>query len=125
MTTSDAWTWREDLQDFEFSGHFFNLDKAKKIITKRPRPVETMQVDEFAYMLIDAIIRVKAATSPKYKLDVPVIIGTLTSGRRLLLDGWHRLRKALDTKVKELPAVILTREETAEVKWKRYPYGPK
>lgn len=120
---SSEWTWRPDLQDFEFAGHFFNLDKAKRLIILHPRPIEMISVEEYGAMLTDQIIRVKAASSTKYKLDVPIIVGTLKSGRRLVMDGWHRLRKALDSGVRELPAVILTGEETIRVKWKRYPYG--
>ena len=120
---SSEWTWRPDLQDFEFAGHFFNLDKAKRLIILHPRPIEMISVEEYGAMLTDQIIRVKAASSTKYKLDVPIIVGTLKSGSRLVMDGWHRLRKALDSGVRELPAVILTGEETIRVKWKRYPYG--
>ena len=122
MPSSSDWIWKPTGEDFDLAGHIFNVDKAKRLITKSPRSVEPIRVEDFAPYLVDEIVRVRAAGSKKYQLDVPVIVGTMKSGRRILLDGWHRLRKAMDTGIAELPAVILTHEETWAIKWKRYPY---
>jgi hypothetical protein len=116
MPSSNDWTWKPTGEDYDLAGYLFSVDRAKRLIARVPRPVEMILVEEYAWFVIDGIVPIRSAGSSKYRLDVPVIVGTLRSGKRVLLDGWHRLKKAMDTGVKELPAVILTQEETMMIR---------
>jgi ParB-like chromosome segregation protein Spo0J len=40
----------------------------------------------------------------------------MKSGRRIVIDGWHRVRKAAKEGRENLPAVVLTFEETERVR---------
>ena len=46
----------------------------------------------------------------------PVLFVQMPSGEHQLIDGWHRLFRAIATGVQELPAYLLTNEEAAAVR---------
>jgi hypothetical protein len=47
-------------------------------------------------------------------LNTPIILAS-HNGSSFPIDGWHRIKKALDNNVKLLDAYLLTEEETKEI----------
>lgn len=95
---------------FDCVGHEFDIQKAKRIIVKSPRPVVKVNVANYS-ALLDSVVKLDRR-NVTYDLSVPIIIGTLRNGGLLLLDGWHRVQGAVKEGVEELPAVILDKDET-------------
>jgi hypothetical protein len=120
-------------QRFHFGPWVFNVDQAETIIAERPRETHVLPVESWAraYGLDEpedthriSLIgpgpdfdRAYAMTSD---LTVPVIIATLhseeTGDGPLLIDGTHRLYRAHIEGMTELPAYVLSVEESLEIR---------
>ena len=88
----------------------WDVRRAKIILVQRPRRIEVISLDRyrnfFERMLEEALIRedtIWHAVDP----ELPAIFGT-EDGKKLLLDGRQRLRKALNGGMDQLPIVTLT-----------------
>jgi hypothetical protein len=114
---SSDWIWQdEDEEIFDCNGLAFDITKAKEFVTKTPRPIEIVRVDAFSGLIEAVPVRLSAKRKAKTDLRVPIFIGTLKNGGRLVIDGWHRVGRAADEGVAELPAVVLTQEETKKIR---------
>lgn len=93
---------------FQMLAWRWNITAAKKL-TQGRAPDGKIDPKEWAGMLrLVAISREHAA---QVDLSVPLIVATVPNGGMLIIDGWHRLHKALKIGALELPAVVLTVEE--------------
>jgi hypothetical protein len=117
--SSSAWAWTENPRTrecHEFAGNRWDVDRAKRILGKSPREVHESSILPWVEYLMDGLIHVEGETaSSRFKLDVPIIVGILPSGRKMLLDGWHRVKKAHREGKPTLPTVYLTSAETLKI----------
>jgi hypothetical protein len=90
----------------------FDVRKAKEIIAANPRPVREINIAGCAKAHEDVKIRDGTAENPAIDLDVPVIVVSTEYGPAII-DGWHRVAKALANGREVLNAVDLTADETA------------
>lgn len=105
-------------ESFFYYGMEWDVREAKRIIYQNPRPISQFPVKSVEYYIKSGAI----ATNNTYKdanLSIPVILisakGEDESGQ-FPIDGWHRIRKALETGVETLPSYILTPEETKKIR---------
>src|SRR3954464_11058503 len=115
MADSSETVWEPRLgEQFIFSGKRYDLAKAKDMIKATPRPVEMRPLSQFKAMYYEAV-KIDWDKAEKTDTAIPVIVGT-QEGQPILIDGWHRYAKALRTRLTELPAVILTEDETKAIR---------
>lgn len=105
-------------ETFYYYGVGWDVREAKRIIHQNPRPIQQFPVKSVEYYIRSGAI----ATNETYKnanLNVPIIListkGDEESGQ-FPIDGWHRIRKAIEEKVETLPAYVLTEEESKKIK---------
>ena len=125
---SSDFEWYVEPEVFNFVSTQFDVELAKKIIREKPRSIMKMDIthlDKFvgkkpkqeggSYTLTPMI----SVDRSKFEGDVvdlsmPVIVAS--KGKSTLpIDGWHRIAKALELGLNDLPAVLLTEEETREI----------
>lgn len=109
---------------FHFLSYAWDIDKAKKILTKKRRETTTVPLESVKGIVgkpgsISFIAVDWDAAAQKADPTVPLILGTVKPPKRgskpfvMVLDGHHRIAKAvLDGTLSELPAVLLTEKET-------------
>lgn len=123
-------------QRFQFGPWLFNVNEAKAIIAEQPRDTHTLVVHPWAHFYgLDSpdgrsfsIFRPGTSFNPDYALTTdlhkPLIVATLRSRQDetfpLLIDGTHRLYHAHIEGVTELPAHVLTVEETLGIREDAY-----
>lgn len=119
--TSAGIAWRtKEYESFCFLGAHFDVRAAKRIIVASPRSIVTVKVEQAAAFL--GAIRIDEALVAAADTEVPIIIATLVSKRKLEpecflpIDGWHRIRRASDLGMEVIPAVLLTGDETARIR---------
>ncbi|MBB6546905.1 hypothetical protein [Nonomuraea rubra] len=111
--TGDA-TSRSDRSDstgvevFQMLGWRWDITKAKKL-TQGRAPDGWIVPERWAAMI--QLIAIDAEHATQVDLSEPLIMATVPNGGMLIIDGWHRLCKALALEVEELFAVVLTEEE--------------
>lgn len=101
---------------WEAGEYEFNIRRAKRIIKKTPRPIVQVKTAQFLGVLELMVILVPEEERVEYDPSFPVIIGTMRRGGLVLIDGWHRLDLAIRVGLQEIPAVVLTKEETAKIR---------
>ncbi|MGW2157526.1 hypothetical protein [Nonomuraea sp. NPDC001699] len=109
--TSRSGTRRADssrVEFFQMMAWRWNITTAKKL-TRARTPQGRIDPREWAGIL--RLIAISTEHAAQVNLSEPLIVATVPNGGMLVIDGWHRLYKALDTGVPELQAVILTAEE--------------
>ena len=106
-----------ECEDFSYGGRAWDVRKAKRILYKNPRPKVMFPVRSVKSYIDHGLIN----TGRNYRdadLNIPLILissrGDDVSGQ-FPIDGWHRIRKALENGVKELPAYVLNGEESKEI----------
>ena len=119
-----VWKYYED-EYFSFLGEVWSVSKAKQILIKKPR--EIVHIDpklfepliggftSFGTIRMGVGIDRNKLSSNKIDLSIPVIIVEKDNGKHMLIDGWHRLAKALNNKLKQLPAVVLDLIENRQI----------
>jgi hypothetical protein len=124
------------IQRFQFGPWLFNVNQAKAIIAKRPRETHSLVVQPWAHFYgLDtpdgqsfSLLRPSSSFDAAYALTTdltePVIIATLRSRQDeqfpLLIDGTHRLYRAQNEGVTELPAYVLDVAETLTIREDAY-----
>lgn len=93
---------------FQMMAWRWDITTAKKL-TRARVPQGRIDPREWAGML--RLIAISTEHAAQVDLSEPLIVATVPNGGMLIIDGWHRLYKALDNGVPELQAVILTAEE--------------
>lgn len=106
-------------ETFSLYGNAWDVREAKRIIYKNPRSIESFPVKSVKYYVEMGLIAIG-----KYKnadLGIPLIListkGDDKSGQ-FPIDGWHRIKRALEEGIEELPCYILTEEESKKIKSK-------
>ena len=95
----------------------YDIQQAKHLIVQFPRPVELIDLERYGQLFRDSLKSVRLVDQPdNVDTSLPVILGRKPGGRKFLLDGWHRMARALESNLTHLPAVLLTEEETATAK---------
>jgi hypothetical protein len=107
--------WQPRLgEQFVFAGKHYDVAKAKELIKATPRAVEPRPMAQFKSMYYEAV-KIDWDKAEKTDPSIPVIAAT-EDGKPVLIDGWHRYAKALRTRLTEIPCVILTEEETKQIR---------
>lgn len=107
--------WQPRLgEQFIYAGKHYDLAKAKELIKATPRAVEKRPLTQFKSMYYEAV-KIDWDKAEKTDFDIPVIVGT-EDGKSILLDGWHRYAKALRARLTEVPAIVLTEDETKSIR---------
>ncbi|MEV4285465.1 ParB N-terminal domain-containing protein [Nonomuraea bangladeshensis] len=97
-----------DFEVFQMMAWRWNITTAKKLASARA-PQGRIEPTEWAGML--RLVAIDPHHAAEVDLSEPLIVATVPNGGMLIIDGWHRLYKALTMDVAELPAVVLTAEE--------------
>src|SRR3954470_826201 len=115
MADSSTIDWQPRLgEQFTFAGRHYDLAKAKDLIKATPRPIELKPLSTFKSMYYEAV-KIDWDKAEKTDTAIPVIVAT-EDGTPVLVDGWHRYAKALRTRLTEIPAVVLTEDETKAIR---------
>ncbi|MFB4267834.1 hypothetical protein [Nonomuraea sp. GTA35] len=96
------------LEIFQMLGWSWNITAAKKL-TQGRAPDGVIMTEWWAGML--NLIGIDAEYAAQVDLSEPLIAATVPTGGILIIDGWHRLCKAVTIGLPELYAVVLTAEE--------------
>lgn len=88
---------------------------AKRLIWQNPRPVSQFDVKTVEYYIKSG--KIATVHTDLANLQDPIIMATI-KGDLFPIDGWHRIRRALDEGITQLPAYILTEEESNKVEAK-------
>jgi len=100
----------EQKQDFIFGAMVFDVDKGLKAKAKE----DTIDVDPGW----SRFIRVDKDHVDQTDLENPVLVATVFLEEKyysILIDGHHRMAKAVKEKVKELPAMVLDFAQTMKI----------
>lgn len=94
------------------------IAKAHSIMTFRPTDFE---------MTLEWIVQNYESLDWEYAkttdLTKPILVIPFGECEILLIDGWHRLARAVLEKVEELPMVLLTQDEADSIQWLELPVG--
>ncbi|MGP3917745.1 hypothetical protein [Nonomuraea sp. 10N515B] len=93
---------------FQMLGWRWDITEAKRI-TQGRAPDGWIVPQSWAGMI--QLVAIDAEHAAQVDLSEPLIMATVPNGGMLIIDGWHRLCKALTLGVEELFAVVLTGEE--------------
>ncbi|MFC5832281.1 hypothetical protein [Nonomuraea insulae] len=93
---------------FQMLGWRWDITEAKKL-TQGRAPDGWIVTERWAAMI--QLVAIDAEHAYRVDLSEPLIMATVPNGGMLIIDGWHRLCKAVAFGVAELSAVILTEEE--------------
>jgi hypothetical protein len=96
------------LEIFQMLGWSWDITAAKKI-TQNRAPEGRIVTEWWAAML--NLVAIDAEHATQVDLSEPLIVATVPTGGMLIIDGWHRLCKAVTIGLPELSAVVLTAEE--------------
>jgi hypothetical protein len=102
---------------FVWAQNYFHIDRADQLIKNTKKepvqvPVEDIKKSRLPLVRIDQ--RHMDTGNIDYMAN-PVMIGTSKHGTHFLLDGYHRILKAIEDQAVEIPAYILTQEETLQI----------
>ena|SRR5579872_1099078 len=123
---SNAFEWQSDGETFTFLNIVWNVTEAKRIIASKPRRLDEIEVSEAALLVHRSGASMgqtlpigpridwnRVDGDPAVDLQVPVIVAWVPEADSyLVIDGWHRIAKAIMVSVARLPAVALTRTES-------------
>jgi beta-N-acetylglucosaminidase len=96
----------------------YNIDRAKSILAKVPRKSRPANVHKWR-AIAKHMESQHLVAPPKSNIDylIPAIIATVdkTAAHYMLIDGWHRLEKAITEGRETIQAFYLTEAESIEV----------
>ena len=101
-----------DDQVFRFMAWAWNIGTAEHVVERDGNELIRVTVEPLARMA--GMIRTDAEHAKTVDLERPVLIIDMGEGGHMLIDGWHRLRRATDEGVETLPAYLLTAEQERE-----------
>ncbi|MEV6986754.1 hypothetical protein AB0M95_36610 [Sphaerisporangium sp. NPDC051017] len=96
------------MEVFQMLGWRWDITAAKKL-TQGRAPDGRIVTEWWAAML--QLIAINPEHAAQVDLSEPLIVATVPNGGVLIIDGWHRLCKAVTIGLPELSAVVLTAEE--------------
>ncbi len=112
--------------DGDGAEYVWDVTKAKEIIAVNPREVILFNPSEHGITAEHVLSRYPGLEPERAKtadLTVPVIFIPF-AGAHLLIDGWHRLYRAVTEGVDTIPCHLLTEEEAGAILASRKPGGP-
>jgi hypothetical protein len=111
--------WREERETFSFALDKWDVQAAKRMIARTPRMTASLSMTHDLAALL-AFIVTDAAHAATADLSVPLIYAHYPdTDTGMLIDGWHRVRRAFTEKRAALPCVMLTAEESVTCMAKR------
>ena len=105
-------TISEDTEVFTFGNTKYDINKANEIISQESLPTVDVPVDVLPKMSY-SFVSVDESTVNNADITKPVIIAKTKDGL-LLIDGHHRVRKAIQDN-KPIKAIVLDENQTAQV----------
>ncbi|MEQ4725195.1 hypothetical protein [Nonomuraea sp. B19D2] len=96
------------VETFQMLAWKWNITAAKQLTADRE---PTGQLDPQAWAGMLYLIRIDHAHAATVDLDEPLIAVPIPEAGWLIIDGWHRIHKALTQDVDKLPVIVLTPEE--------------
>ncbi|MFI7225116.1 hypothetical protein ACIBO5_18025 [Nonomuraea angiospora] len=93
---------------FQMLGWRWDITAAKQL-TQGRAPDGRIVTEWWAAML--QLVAINPEHAAQVDLSEPLIVATVPNGGVLIIDGWHRLCKAVTIGLPELFAVVLTAEE--------------
>lgn len=127
-------------ESFNFLRHVWSVTQAKEILIakKKPAPIVQYDLDELRQLLSCEVIKdgevtgfslgvgvdwariradiAKPEAEQEIKLDVPCIMAVTPQKSGIVIDGYHRIGKAVLLTIPKLPVVILTPAESKRIK---------
>ncbi|GAA4102295.1 hypothetical protein [Nonomuraea soli] len=97
-----------EVEWFQILAWRWDITTAKQFAQGR---VPRGRLDPAAWKGMLGLIAINIEHAARVDLSEPLIAAPVPNGGLLIIDGWHRLHKALNTGVTELFAVVLTAEE--------------
>lgn len=99
----------------------FDIQKAKRFIAEgQPRPIASQNLDgkyrEYFESYLEEVRFRPNVDWTHVDTNIPVIFGTESDGRKIPLDGRHRIAKALKDGLREIPVIYLTAAETEAIR---------
>ncbi len=113
----DEKEWTYDLnkkEEFYLFSRTYDVMKAMRLLYKHQRPTIKFDPLSVRSYIRDGSINVSDSIAKNANLNTPIILAS-HNGSSFPIDGWHRIKKALDNNVKLLDAYLLTEEETKEI----------
>lgn len=118
--------WDTEKEEFFSLGpSSFDIKKAKEIIAKQKKPqnvyVEMNDLKPFIPSPKNTSpftvgIDLEKAKSAEIDLSVPLILAYLPrSGALFVIDGWHRVAKAILEDIPTLPGIILNKKDSKKI----------
>ncbi|TLP57858.1 hypothetical protein [Microbispora triticiradicis] len=108
MTTTRADASRDDTEAFRFLAWAWNVTAAKAYAEGRT-PEGRLSPRAWAGFL--SAIWINEDHISEVDLSAPLIAVPIPNAGPLIIDGWHRIARALREQVTELPVIILTEQE--------------
>jgi hypothetical protein len=105
--------WETDRSTpFYFFGTTWNVGEAQRILARKQRDNYWLYVADFLGFIINS-----QNLNPGVQTDLNVPVITVRVGNAWFpIDGWNRIRKAIDTGIEKLPSVRLSGEEDQQIK---------
>lgn len=103
--------------DGDGTEYVWNVTQAKEIIAASPREAILFSPNEHGITAEHVVARYPSIEPERTKdadLSVPVIFIPFAEAH-LLIDGWHRLYRAVTEGVSEIPCYVLTQEEAEAI----------
>ncbi|MEX0596660.1 MAG: hypothetical protein WD512_09175 [Candidatus Paceibacterota bacterium] len=104
---------------FNYSGASWDVRAAKRTIYEKPRQTIQFQVKTAEYYIRSGSIATSDRAGVVPDLTIPIILISSEnadgSSGYFPIDGWHRIRRALQMDIATLPAYALTIEESREI----------
>jgi hypothetical protein len=100
-------------QTFQYFGFHFDVDKALKLVTKYPVEMITPTQE-----MMGTFLEVDKDYAMGRDLSKPILFATVLVENKqynILIDGHHRLYKALAEKVKQIPSITLNLKDTLTI----------
>ncbi len=96
---------------FQFLATMWDINQVKQLIIDDPREVKSVSVPELRNFA--SLVRTDKDRAAEADLNHPIIVARFNQGY-IPIDGYHRIRRALDEGLDSLPAVFLTAQESKE-----------
>lgn len=105
-------------QFFDFGVYEYDIDAAERILAETPREPMPAPASALGGFLRLGIVNVDPVHVRTVDVTKPLIAAVLTEmdGTALIIDGWHRVARAIDDQVAQLQVLVLTAEETEQVR---------
>jgi len=111
---SDQFDWDTETSEvFQLASKQWCVRTANRFIRDIPREVQRLPVSSVAQVICFIQIDTEHALSDSIDLSKPCILTPL-NGTHFMIDGWHRVYRAVRDGLEELRCVVLTEEENAE-----------